>query len=72
MDTIHIIMPVYNVLPYLEDAIKSVINQTDKNFKLILVDDGSKDNSINIINEIWHWCIFIDERFSWQNIRSIY
>ena len=51
MDTIYVIMPVYNVLPYIEDAIKSVINQTDKNLKLILVDDGSTDGCANICDK---------------------
>ncbi|MEE0968639.1 MAG: glycosyltransferase family 2 protein [Clostridia bacterium] len=48
---IHIIMPVYNVEPYLRDAIDSVLAQTYKNFELILVDDGSPDNCGKICDE---------------------
>lgn len=42
---ISIICPVYNSETFLEECILSVINQTDKNWELFLIDDGSKDNS---------------------------
>ncbi|WP_179019472.1 glycosyltransferase [Winogradskyella forsetii] len=42
---ISIIIPVYNVEAYLDRCIKSLINQTYKNLEIILVNDGSKDNS---------------------------
>ena len=45
MDKISIIVPVYNVQDYLEFCIESILNQTFKNFELILVDDGSTDLS---------------------------
>lgn len=40
-----IIVPIYNVEEYLDDCITSVLNQSFESFELILVDDGSKDNS---------------------------
>ena len=40
-----ILVPVYNVEEYIEECIQSVIMQTYTNYELILVDDGSKDNS---------------------------
>lgn len=43
--TFSIIVPVYNVEQYLENCINSVLNQSFRNFQLILVDDGSKDSS---------------------------
>ncbi|OQS57845.1 glycosyl transferase family A, partial [Actinobacillus suis] len=47
MPLISIIMPVYNAEEYIEEAIKSVLNQTYSNWELILVDDCSTDNSCN-------------------------
>lgn len=42
---VSIIMPVYNKEKYLEKSIKSILNQTYKNFELIIINDGSTDNS---------------------------
>ena len=47
---VSIVMPIYNSERYLKDAIDSIIAQTYTHFELILVNDGSTDNSINIIN----------------------
>ena len=48
---ISIIVPVYNKEKYLRDCVDSILQQTYKDFELILVDDGSKDSSWNIIKE---------------------
>lgn len=45
---ISIIVPVYNVEKYIDDCVKSIINQTYKNLEIILVDDGSTDKSGSI------------------------
>ena len=47
---ISIIMPVYNVEKYLEEAFQSIEDQSRKNFELIIVNDGSTDNSKIIID----------------------
>lgn len=46
--TLSIIMPVYNGEQYLNYSIQSVLNQTYKDYELILVDDGSTDHSLEI------------------------
>lgn len=46
-----IIIPVYNVEKYLRKCLDSILKQTFKNYEVILIDDGSKDTSIQIINE---------------------
>lgn len=50
-DLISIIIPVYNVQNYLCKCIDSIINQTYKNIEIILVDDGSTDNSGTICDQ---------------------
>ena len=48
MDKISIIVPIYNVEKYLSSALDSVVNQTYKNLEVLLIDDGSTDNSSEI------------------------
>lgn len=50
-DLISVIVPIYNVEKYLRQCIDSIINQTYKNLEIILVDDGSTDNSSKICKE---------------------
>lgn len=47
-----IIMPTYNRENLIMNAIKSVLNQTYTNFELIIIDDGSIDNTLNLLNNI--------------------
>lgn len=48
---ISIIVPVYNTENYLEKCLYSLVNQTYKNIEIIIIDDGSPDNSMNIIQK---------------------
>lgn len=47
---ISIILPTYNRAHHLNRCIDSIINQTFKNWELIIVDDGSEDNTFNVVN----------------------
>ena len=51
MVKISVIIPVFNVENYLSRCLDSVINQTLKDIEIICVDDGSTDNSFNILND---------------------
>ena len=44
-------IPIYNVEEYLRECLNSIMNQTFKDFEVIMVDDGSTDNSFNICQE---------------------
>ena len=50
MSKISIVVPVYNVSRYLPECLDSLINQTLKDIEIICVNDGSSDNSLDIIN----------------------
>lgn len=48
---VSVIVPVYNVLPYLRESLESVINQTYEDLEIIIVDDGSTDGSDVVCEE---------------------
>src|SRR5699024_6935331 len=49
---VSIVMPAYNSEEYIEEAVNSVINQTYKNWELIIVDDNSTDDTKRIVERI--------------------
>ncbi len=51
MPKFSIIVPVYNVEEYIDKCLKSIFNQTYKDFEVIVVDDGTEDNSMDIVNK---------------------
>ncbi len=56
---ISVLVPVYNVQDYLEECLDSLLAQTFTNFEVICINDGSTDNSREIIDKYLH----IDKRF---------
>lgn len=53
---VSVLMPVYNGQKYIKKAIESILNQTHKDFEFIILNDGSTDRSLDIINS------FVDTR----------
>ena len=49
---ISVIMSIYNGMPYLEQAVESVLNQTYKNFEFIIVDDASADDTLKYLKSL--------------------
>lgn len=49
---ISIVIPIFNLCPYLEEAVRSVMNQTLEDLEIILVNDGSTDRSGDIIQSL--------------------
>ena len=57
---VSVVIPCYNHENFVQDSIQSVINQTYQNIELIIIDDGSKDGSVEKIQEMIPAC---QERF---------
>lgn len=57
---ISVLMPAYNHEKYVQEAIQSIIDQSYQNIELIVIDDGSKDNTLNVIKGMKEIC---DKRF---------
>lgn len=50
MKLVSIIIPVYNREKMVQDAIKSCLNQTYENIEIVVVNDGSTDNTAKLLN----------------------
>jgi len=61
---ITVILPIYNAMPFLEDAIKSLINQTYKNFQVLCINNNSMDNSGEYLKTI------TDKRFKYYELKG--
>lgn len=44
-------MPIFNRKDFLEDSISSILNQSFDDFELLLLDDGSEDSPVDVINQ---------------------
>ena len=52
MPRLTVLMPTYNVAPWVEEAIHSVLRQTYRDFELLVVDDASTDNTLDVVRTI--------------------
>lgn len=50
MVKVSVVIPIYNVENYLEDCLNSIVNQTLEDIEIICINDGSTDNSLDILN----------------------
>ena len=48
---ISVVMPVYNALPFLDESIRSILNQTLSDFEFVILDDASTDGSVELLRE---------------------
>ena len=67
LEKISIIVPVYNSEKQLDKCLLSIVNQTYKNIEIIVVNDGSTDNSKEIINKFYKQYPNIFKIYSWEN-----
>lgn len=51
MPKVSVIVPFYNVEGYIEKCLETLVNQTLQDIEIILVNDGSKDRSVNIVKK---------------------
>lgn len=46
---VSVVIPLYNTEKYIEETMQSILDQTYKNIEIVIVDDGSKDQSPSIV-----------------------
>ena len=68
MPKVTVLMPVYNGEKYLREAIDSILNQTFTDFEFLIIDDGSTDNSLEIINSYQDHRIRLIQNFTNQGL----
>lgn len=49
---VSIIVPCYNIEKYIENCVQSILKQTFSNFELLLIDDGSSDDTLKVLNNL--------------------
>ena len=67
MSEIFVLVPSYNHAPFVERTLRSIFKQTHAPKKLIVIDDGSKDESAQIIAQVLQDCPFENEFIAREN-----
>jgi glycosyltransferase involved in cell wall biosynthesis len=62
MNKVTVLMPVYNDSKYLNFSIRSILNQTYGDFEFLIIDDGSEDNTEEVVSS------FSDSRINFKKI----
>ena len=62
MPTVSVIIPVYNSPVMVADAIESVLAQTYRDYEIIVVDDGSTDNTADVIRSYGNFVRYIYQK----------
>ncbi len=68
MSEISVLVPSYNHAPFIERTLRSIFSQTLKPKKLLVIDDGSKDESVEIIKRVLQVCPFESEFIFRENL----
>lgn len=61
-DIVSVVIPVYNSEKFLSESIESVLNQTYKNIEILTIDDGSTDQSLNIMHQFDDKIIILSQK----------
>ena len=49
---VSVVIPVYNTEKYVREAVESIMNQTLRELEIIIINDGSTDNSLQVVEEL--------------------
>lgn len=63
---VSVIVPMYNVAPYVADAIESIVRQTYPDIEIVIVDDGSEDSSFDVARDALSACATV----KWHIVRQ--
>ena len=60
---VSVLMTVYNGMPFLKEAVESILSQTFENFQFVIIDDCSSDDSFKYLSQLNDSRIFVKKKF---------